>query len=349
MSSTLNPLEPDYLLFLETIKKQVQAARTRAALAVNSELILLYWRIGQEILERQSKHGWGAKVLQQLAVDLRHEFPEMKGFSRTNLLYMRALAEAYTDPAFVQQAVGQIAWGHNLRILDKTQTFAEREFYIRETLENGWSRVILEYQIESQLYRRQGAAQTNFEHTLPAPESELMQQMLKDPYNFEFLSLGKEARERGLEHGLLAHLRDFMLELGRGFAFVGSQYQLEVDERDFYIDLLFYHLKLRCYVVIDLKMGEFEPEYAGKMGFYMAAVDHLLKRPDDAPTLGLILCKSKSKNVVEWSLGQWSLGQAQKAMGVATYQTLPPDMQENLPTPEQLERFLDGEPAEDQP
>jgi predicted nuclease of restriction endonuclease-like (RecB) superfamily len=336
MDNTLNPLEPDYQSFLETIKKQVQVARTRAVLAVNSELILLYWRIGQEILERQNQQGWGARIIDRLAQDLRSEFPDMTGLSRTNLKYMRMFAEAY--PAIGQQAVDQLPWGHNILLFTRIKDVPEPEFYIRETLENGWSRAILEYQIESQLYRRQGAAQTNFERTLPAPESELMQQMLKDPYNFEFLSLSKEARERDLEQGLLAHLRDFMLELGRGFAFVGSQYQLDVDERDFYIDLLFYHLKLRCYVVIDLKMGEFEPEFTGKMGFYMSAVDHLLKRPDDAPTLGLILCKSERKNVVEWSLGQ-----AQKAMGVATYQTLPPDVQENLPTPEQLERFLENE------
>jgi predicted nuclease of restriction endonuclease-like (RecB) superfamily len=326
--SELLPL--DYQAYLAQLKERIRSAQAKAALAVNRELILLYWQIGRDILQQQAQQGWGAKVINQLASDLKQEFPEIKGFSRTNLLYMRAFAEAYGDEQIVQQLVGRIPWGHNVRILDQVKTAAERLWYAQQTIENGWSRNVLVHQIESNLYARQGKSLTNFNLALPPTQSDLAQQLLKDSYVFDFLSLGQEAKERDLERGLLLHLQRFMLELGKGFAFVGSQYHLEVGGQDFYIDLLFYHLKLRCYVVIDLKMGNFQPEYAGKMGFYLAAVDDLLRHPEDRQSIGLILCKSSNDVIVEYSLRDMS-----KAMGVSNYQIL-----EALPTVAQLEAEL---------
>jgi predicted nuclease of restriction endonuclease-like (RecB) superfamily len=260
--------------FLLDLKSRIQSAQIKAAVSINRELITLYWNIGREILHRQTAQGWGAKVIDRLAGDLRAAFPDMKGFSPRNIKYMRAFADAYAEEQFVQQVVAQIPWGHNVRILDQVKDSAEREWYIRETVQNGWSRNVLVLQIESGLYRRKGKAVTNFDRTLPAPQSDLAQQLLKDPYNFDFLTLDTEARERDLERGLLTHIRQFLLELGVGFAFVGSQYHLEVGGDDFYIDLLFYHLRLRCFVVIDLKMRKFMPADAGQMNFYLSAVDH---------------------------------------------------------------------------
>jgi predicted nuclease of restriction endonuclease-like (RecB) superfamily len=295
-------LPDDYEAFLQSLKERIRTAQVRAALAVNRELVLLYWQIGQEILERQKQRGWGAKVIQKLATDLKSEFPEIKGFSRTNLLYMRAFANAYPDEQIVQQLAGQIPWFHNCVLLDKIKNYDERLWYIQQTIENGWSRAILEYQIDSNLYQRQGKAITNFAQALPKPQSELAQQILKSPYNFDFLSLGKEAQERDLEKALIAHMHDFLLELGVGFSFVGSQYPLEVGEQEFRIDLLFYHLKLRCFIVIDLKMDKFEPAFSGQINFYVNVVDDVLRHPEDQPTIGIVLCKSKENTIVEYAL-----------------------------------------------
>jgi predicted nuclease of restriction endonuclease-like (RecB) superfamily len=289
-----------YAELLEQLKLRIRSARLQAALAVNRELTRLYWEIGQSILERQEREGWGAKVIERLAADLRHEFPDMRGLSTTNLKYMRMFAEAY--PQIGQQPVDQLPWGHNVIIFTRLKAPELREWYIRACLEHGWSRAILEAQIDTRLHVRQGKAITNFARTLPAPTSELAQQMLKDPYNFDFLTLHDEAVERDLERGLLEHLQRFMLELGAGFSFVGSQYRLEIGGEDFYIDLLFYHLKLRCFVVVDLKMGAFKPEYAGKLNFYCSAVDDLLRHERDNPTIGILLCKSKNNIVVEYAL-----------------------------------------------
>lgn len=234
-----------YEEFLRDLKGRIRNAQVRAALAVNREMVLLYWQIGRDILAQQQQQGWGAKVIDRLSDDLRREFPQIKGFSARNLRYMKAFAEAYLDEPFLQQAVAQIPWGHNVRILDYVRDPAEREWYIRETIQNGWSRNVLVHQIESRLYQRQGKTITNFDRTLPAPQSDLVRQLLKDPYTFDFLTLGKDAEERDLEQGLLDHLRQFLLELGAGFAFLGSQYPLQVGGEDFYIDLLFYHVRLR--------------------------------------------------------------------------------------------------------
>ena len=338
MNRSLTKRPEGYEEFLRDLKQRIRTAQVRAVLAVNRELVLLYWQIGREILERQDRAGWGAKIIESLAADLHLEFPEVKGFSTRNLKYMRALAEAYPDSAFVQQVVAQIPWGHNVRILDGTRDRVEREWYIRQTVQNGWSRNVLVLQIESGLYRRQGKAQTNFTATLPAPQSDLARQVLKDPYNFDFLMLAADAREREMESALLDHLRKFLLELGVGFAFVGSQYPLEVGGEDFRIDLLFYHLKLRCFVVIDLKMGAFQPEYAGKMNFYLSAVDDLLRHPADQPSIGVILCKSKNAVVAEYALRDTA-----KPIGISKYLAtvkLPADLKGSLPTVEELEAEL---------
>jgi len=279
-------------------------------------------------------------VIDRLAQDLRREFPDMKGFSARNLKYMRAFAEAYPDKEFVQQPVAQIPWGHNVRTLDYVKDPAERIWYIRQTIEHGWSRNVLVHQIESGLYHRKGKAITNFDRTLPAPQSDLAREVLKDPYVFDFLGLTEDIRERELERQLIARIRDFLLELGVGFAFVGSQVHLEVGGEDFYLDLLFYHLKLRCYVVIELKTGEFKPEYAGKMNFYLSAVDDLFRHPDDRPSIGIILCKSKNKVIVEYALRDTT-----KPIGVSSYRltrALPEELKESLPSVEELERELEG-------
>lgn len=338
MSERLSPIPENYDDFLRDLKERIANAQVKAALAVNRELVLLYWQIGQDILTRQQQHGWGAKVIERLAKDLRKAFPEMKGFSRTNLLYMRAFAETYPDEQIVQQLAGQIPWFHNCVLLDKVKDPAERIWYVRATIECGWSRTILVHQIESGLYRRQGQAITNFDRALPQPQSELAQQLLKDPYNFDFLSLGKEVQERELERALVNHIRDFLLELGVGFAFVGSQYPIEVSGREYRMDLLFYHFRLHCFVVIDLKTVEFEPEFSGKMNFYISAVDNLLRSSGDEKTIGIILCKTKDKTIVEYALQDM-----QKPIGVSTYQisdALPESLQGNLPTIEQLETEL---------
>lgn len=332
-------LSGDYDRFLHELKERIRNAQIRAALAVNRELVLLYWQIGQEILIRQRKQGWGAKVISQLAKDLQKAFPDMKGFSRTNLLYMRAFAEAYPDEQFVQQAAGQIPWFHNCILLDKVKDPDERLWYIQQTIQHGWSRSVLIQRVESGLYRRQGeGALTNFHQTLPQPQSELAQQILRDPYNFDFLSLGREAHERELEDALIRHIREFLLELGVGFAFVGSQYPLQVGDKEYKLDLLFYHFRLHCFVVIDLKTVEFEPEFSGKMNFYVSAVDDLMRGSVDNPTIGIILCKTQNHTVVEYALRDLN-----KPIGISTYQlkdSLPEPLKGNLPTIEELETQL---------
>lgn len=327
-----------YAELLEDLKARIRSAQTRAGLAVNRELVLLYWETGRQILFRQDKEGWGAKVIERLARDLSAEFPDIRGFSSRNLKYMRAFAETYQDKQFVQQVVAQIPWGHNVRILDHVKESTQREWYIRRTIQHGWSRNVLVHQIESSLYGRQGKVITNFDRTLPAPQSELALQVLKDPYVFDFLSIGEEAKERDLEKALLEQIRVFLFELGVGFAFVGSQYHLEVGGEDFYIDLLFYHLRLRCFVVIELKVGEFQPEYAGKMNFYLSAVDDILRHKDDHPSIGIILCKAKNKVIAEYALRD-----TRKPIGVSGYkltETLPKNLKGELPSIKELETSL---------
>ncbi|MDR2365157.1 MAG: PDDEXK nuclease domain-containing protein [Zoogloeaceae bacterium] len=327
-----------YADWLAELKERIHTAQQRATLAVNRELVLLYWQIGHGILERQSSRGWGSKVVDTLARDLRNAFPDMKGFSPRNLKYMRAFAEAWPDLEFVQQAAAQLPWFHLCTLLDKLESRQERDWYIAQALENGWSRNVLVMQIETGLRQRTGNAVTNFSQRLPQPQSDLARESLKDPYRLDFLGLGKEARERAIEDALVRHVTQFLMELGAGFAFVGRQVHVEVGDKDFYIDLLFYHLKLRCYVVVELKAGEFQPEYAGKLNFYLSAVDSQLKHPGDNPSLGLLLCKSRNKVVAEYALRDMN-----KPIGVAEYQlaqSLPDALQTDLPRIEDIEREL---------
>ena len=312
-----------------------------ATLAVNRELVLLYWQIGRDILARQAEQGWGAKVIERLAEDLRLAFPEMKGFSPRNLKYMRAFAQAWPDEAIVQEALAQLPWYHHLALLDKLPDSETRRWYAAKAIEHNWSRNILVMQIETRLLERSGQAVSNFPMTLPKPQSDLARESLKDPYRFDFLGLTDEAQEREIEAALVKHVTEFLLELGAGFAFVGRQVLLDVGGDEFFIDLLFYHLKLRCYVVIELKGGKFKPEHLGQLGFYMTAVDRQIKHEQDNPTIGLLLCKSKNKVVAEYALGDKS-----QPMGIAEYkmlESLPAELQTSLPSIEQIERELMGE------
>ncbi len=324
--------------WLADLKGRIHNAQQRATLAVNRELVLLYWQIGQEILVRQAEQGWGAKVIERLAHDLRSAFPDMQGFSPRNLKYMRAFAEAWPDAEFVQQAAAQLPWGHNLVLLDKLPGPETRRWYATKAIEHSWSRNILVMQIETRLLERSGKAVTNFDTSLPAPQSDLARESLKDPYRFDFLGLSTDAQERAVEDALVKHVTEFLLELGAGFAFVGKQVLLDVGGDEFFIDLLFYHLKLRCYVVIELKGGKFKPEHLGQLGFYMTAVDRQVKTEQDNPTIGLLLCKSKNKIVAEYALGDKA-----QPMGIAEYkllESLPAELQTSLPSIEQIEREL---------
>jgi predicted nuclease of restriction endonuclease-like (RecB) superfamily len=330
-----------YADWLADLKSRIHTAQQRAALAVNRELVVLYWQIGCDILERQAQQGWGAKVIDRLAHDLRTAFPDMKGFSPRNLKYMRAFAEAWPDVQFVQQAAAQLPWGHNLVLLDRLKTAEERRWYAAQALEHNWSRNVLNIQIETQLLERSGTAVTNFEARLPRLQSDLARESLKDPYRFDFLGLTEEAQEREIENALVKHVTEFLLELGAGFAFVGRQVLLDVGGDEFFIDLLFYHLKLRCYVVIELKGGKFKPEHLGQLGFYLTAVDRQIKCEHDNATIGLLLCKTKNKVVAEYALGDKT-----QPMGIAEYkllESLPAELQTSLPSIEQIERELGGD------
>ncbi|CTP90228.1 PDDEXK nuclease domain-containing protein [Xanthomonas graminis] len=341
--SSLIPTPQGYADWLAELKGRIHGAQQRAALAVNRELVALYWQIGRDILARQAEQGWGAKVIERLAHDLRAAFPEMKGFSPRNLKYMRAFAEAWQDESFVQEVLAQLPWYHQLALLDKLSGPETRRWYAAKAIEHGWSRNVLVMQIESHLLERSGSAVTNFPATLPAPQSDLAIESLKDPYRFDFLGLGEQAQEREIESALVQHVTDFLLELGAGFAFVGRQVLLDVGGEEFFIDLLFYHLKLRCYVVIELKAGKFKPEHLGQLGFYLTAVDRQVKHAQDNPSIGLLLCKSKNKVVAEYALGDKS-----QPMGIAEYklvESLPQELQTSLPSIEQIEREL-GNPMD---
>lgn len=328
--------DPDYAAFLAALKGRIETARVRVAVAVNQQLVELYWSIGREILSRQASHGWGARVIDRLAEDLRRAYPDMKGFSRRNLNYMRAFAEAWPELETVQQLVARLPWGHVTKLLEAVKDPEHRLWYAGQSLDQGWSRNVLSHQISTRLHERQGRAQTNFATTLPAPQSDLAQALIKDPYTFDFLSMGKDMSERELEKGLLDQLKALFLELGKGFAFVGSQYHLEVGGQDYYLDLLFYHLRLRCFVVVELKIEDFKPEFAGKMNFYLSAVDDQLRHENDAPSIGIILCQGKNAVVVEYALRD-----SARPMGVAEYrisEALPEALRGELPSADELQR-----------
>ena len=340
------PLPPDYAAWLADLKARIHSAQQRATLAVNRELVRLYWQIGRDILERQQREGWGAKVIERLAQDLRNAFPDMKGFSPRNLKYMRAFAEAWPEEPFVQEVLAQLPWYHQLALLDKLDSADQRRWYAAKAIEHNWSRNVLVMQIESGLLARQGQAVTNFPASLPRPQSDLAHESLKDPYRFDFLGLTEDAREREIEHALVKHVTEFLLELGAGFAYVGRQVLLTVGGDEFFLDLLFYHLKLRCYVVIELKAGAFKPEHLGQLGFYLTAIDRDMKGEHDNPTIGLLLCKTKNKVVAEYALGDKA-----QPMGIAEYrlvESLPAELQTSLPSIEQIEKALADEAGEDE-
>ena len=338
---------PDYAAWLTELKARIHSAQQRATLAVNRELVQLYWQIGRDILARQNREGWGAKVIDRLAQDLRNAFPDMKGFSPRNFKYMRAFAEAWPDGEFVQEVLAQLPWYHQLALLDKLTTEEDRRWYAAKAIEHNWSRNVLVIQIETHLHVRSGQAVTNFAERLPAPMSDLARESLKDPYRLDFLGLGNEAQERSLEDAIVQHITRFLLELGAGFAFVGRQVHIEVGGDDFFIDLLFYHLKLRCYVVVELKAGAFKPEHVGQLSFYLTAIDAQMKAEHDSPTIGLLLCKSKNKVVAEYALRDSS-----KPMGVAEYQlieALPKELETTLPSIEAIEQALSTDDGGDEP
>ncbi len=325
------PVAQSYAHFLAGIKERIRTAQVKAALAANAELVLHYWEIGGDILANQARQGWGAKVIDRLAADLQRDFPKLSGYSVRNLKYMRAFAESWPDRPIVHQLAAQIPWGHNCVLLDRVRDAHARAFYIRHTIQHGWARSVLVHQIDTQLHKRQGLAPTNFARALPAPESDLAREMLKDPYILQPAALDESANERALENALLARLKDFLIELGSGFAFVGNQVRLEVDGEEFFLDLLFYHTRLHCYIVIDLKVVDFQPEFAGKMNFYQTAVDNVFKSDKDATTIGLILCRGKNKTIVEYTLRD-----VKSPMGVAEYRLLPPKLKTKLPPVSQL-------------
>ena len=303
-------------------------------------MVILYWNIGKIILQQQKEQGWGAKVIENISKDLQNSFPNMKGLSYRNLNYMRKFAETYPDFEFVQQVVAQLPWGQNIWLMDKLDTEEKRTWYAQKAIENGWSRNILAMQIESNLYERQNSENkvNNFALTLPKPQSDLANELLKDQYVFDFLEISEQAKEREVEQGLVRNLKKFLLELGKGFAFVGEQYHLSVSNQDYYLDLLFYHTKLHAYVVFELKIGEFLPEYAGKMNFYLNAVDEQVKTKEDNPSIGVILCKSKDKIIAEYSIKDMT-----KPIGIAEYtltNAIPDNIKDNMPTIEELEQNL---------
>lgn len=327
-----------YKSLLEDIKRAIRQARTRAVLAVNEEMIFLYWQTGRMIAARQNQEGWSAKVIPRLAQDLKNEFSDLKGYSERNLSYMLRFAVEYPDEAILQQLVAKLPWGHNIVLIEKIKDYQTRIWYVSQCIENSWSREALTTQIKSQLHLRQGKAISNFAQTLPKPLSEWATQSMKDPYVFDFLTLDTEYRERDVENQLIEHVSKFLLELGKGFAFVGKQYHLKVTETDYYIDLLFYHTKLKCYVVIELKNGRFQPEFTGKLNFYLSAVDSLVKMPDDNPTIGLLLCREKNNIDVEFALRN-----IVSPIGVSEYilaENLPENLKSSLPTIEDIENNL---------
>lgn len=369
MELSQNKNTKDYASLLLEIKQQVKQSQLKAVISANSQMLYMYWYIGNNILQMQKEQGWGAKVIDQLSKDLRTEFPDQKGFSVRNLKYMQKFAEEYSiefmqqlaaqslvlehnikvqQPAaqledlFMQTPVAQIPWFHHCILMDKIKKIDERLWYINQTVENGWSRNVLAMQIESDLYKRQVTTKkiTNFKSTLPSVQSDFAEQILKDPYIFDFVTIKGKADEKNIEDQLCSHITKFLLELGQGFSFIGRQYHLNVGNKDFYIDLLFYHIRLRCYVVVELKAVPFSPEQTGQLNFYVNVVDDVLKTEQDNPTIGLLLCKSKNEAVAEYALGG-----IKTPLGVADFEfskAIPEELKTTLPSIEDLEKELEG-------
>jgi len=330
-----NILDNDYKSWIVEVKLKIRSAQMKAAWAVNAALIEFYWDLGYMISEKQT--AWGTKFIEQLSKDLQSEFSDMKGLSASNLKYCRGFYQFYQN-GISQQLVDQlklIPWGHNILIFTKSESVSEATFYIQQTIENAWGRESLALQIKTNLYQRQGMSVNNFSNTLPAPMSELAEQTLKDPYHFDFVGMSVTMKERDLENQLVKHISKFLLELGKGFAFVGQQYHLAIANQDYYIDLLFYHIKLKCFVVIELKNSRFMTEYAGKINFYLSAVDTLLKQADDKPSIGILLCRDKNNIEAEFALRDMG-----KPIGVSEFsftEILPEELKSSLPTIEEFE------------
>lgn len=343
VAPNLSEMSDNYLQFIEEIKNEIRRQRVSVVLNANSSMICLYWNIGKAILEKQENEGWGAKIIDRMAKDLKDAFPDMSGFSPRNIKYMRKFAECWPDFEIVQRVVAQLPWRTNIKLLDKLNNVESRIWYAYKTLENGWSSTILELQIQSCLMERSGKSVNNFVVALPPMDSDMANQIFKDPYLFDFLGTDVPRREVEIERKLTEHIQKFLLELGQGFAFVGRQVHLEVGGQDFYIDLLFYHLKLRCYVVIELKACDFEPGFISQLNMYQNAVNDILRHPDDKPTIGLLLVKGKNETVVEYSLSGY-----QNPIGVAEWKSqieksLPAELRSSLPSIEEIEKELDSE------
>ena len=342
VAESLVTMPEGYSSFFAAVKERVARERIKAVLAANAAMVLMYWDIGRQILDKQLTAGWGAKVIDRLSHDLKAAFPDMSGFSPRNLKYMRKFAECWPDRSVVQRTVAQIPWRSNLALLDKLQDMETRLWYARRTIEYGWGKDMLAIQIDNRLHEREGKAINNFPVALPPIDSDMAEQIFKDPYVFDFLGTADLRRETELERKLVDHIQQFLLELGQGFAFVGRQVHLEVGDSDFYMDLLFYHLKLRCYVVVELKATKFDPGYVSKLNMYLNIVDDVLRHSDDKPTIGLLLVKEKNRTIVEYSLDGYK-----KPIGVAQWQreitrSLPEEFKSSLPTIEEIETELGG-------
>lgn len=335
-------LPEDYFQFLLDLKTRIRNEKIKTVLSANVVMVMLYWDIGQEILKKQDNEGWGAKTIDRMAYDLKKEFPDMRGFSNRNLKYMRKFAECWPKREIVQASLAQIGWYQNIALLEKLKEDHLRLWYAQKTLEHGWSHTILVHQIESGLHNRIGQSANNSEVTFPPADSDLVNQIFKDPYVFDFLGTADTRRERELENNLMDHLEKFLVELGQGFAFVGREVHLEFSNKDYYIDLLFYHLKLRCYVVVELKLGKFDPGYVSKLNMYMNIVNDLLRHPSDQKTIGLLLVKEKNHTIAKYALEGYT-----NPIGVAEWEklitdNLPEELKPSLPTIEEIEAELRG-------
>ena len=346
VSVSENQMPDSYSLFLGSLKKRIQQERLKVVLSANAALVMMYWDIGNSILQKQHNEGWGAKVIDRLSHDLKDAFPEMSGFSPRNLKYMRKFAESWSDRKIVQEVLAQITWYHNLALLEKLKKPELRLWYAGKTFENGWSRNVLVFQIETHLHERIGQSTNNFELSLPPADSDMANQIFKDPYVFDFLGTATPRREAELEKKLIDHLEKFLLELGQGFAFVGRQVHIELSGNDFYIDLLFYHLKLRCYVVVELKAGKFQAGHVSQLNMYMNIVDDLMRHPDDNKTIGLLLVKEKNQTLVKYALDGYT-----NPIGVAEWEkqitnSLPDEFKSSLPTVEEIEQEMEKDKDE---
>jgi len=336
----MNLKTSDYKKFIQELKSKIQTSQIKASIKVNEELLKLYWQIAQMIVAKQKEASWGDNIIEKISRDLKIEFPNMKGFSVTNIKYMRQWYLFFSKSQQVVDQIFKIPWGHNIVVITKIKNIDEALYYTQKTIENGWSRAVLVHQIESRLYYREGKAITNFDKKLPPPQSDLAKASLKDPYCFDFLTMGEKYSEKELEEALTKQITQFLLELGSGFAFVGRQYRLEVGGDEFFIDLLFYHIKLRCYIVVELKTVKFKPEFAGQLNFYVSAIDGELKEKRDNPTIGILICKSKNNTVVEYALNK-----IDNPIGVSEYELtdrLPQEFKSTLPTIQEIEAELEN-------